>query len=54
MVFSVAPQLWDSLLAVLSSLTQWKEVVAQWKVQCTYFLFTVAMDDILHTCTCGG
>ena len=32
MAFSVAPQLWDNLLTVLSSLTQWKEVVVQWKV----------------------
>ena len=33
MVFSVAPQLWDNLLSVLSSLTLWKEVVVQWKVR---------------------
>ena len=32
MVFGVSPQLWDDLLSVLSSLTQWKEVVNQWKV----------------------
>ena len=32
LVTKVSPRLWDSLLAVLSSLTQWKEVVTQWKV----------------------
>ena len=32
MATKVSPQLWDNLLAVLSSLTQWREVVQQWKV----------------------
>lgn len=32
MVTKVSPQLWDNLLAVLSSLTEWREVVQQWKV----------------------
>jgi len=32
MVTKVSPQLWDNLLAVLSSLTEWREVVQQWKI----------------------
>ena len=32
MVMKVPSDQWDSLLAVLSSLTQWKEVIIQWKV----------------------
>ena len=36
MVTRVSPALWDNLLAVLSSLTQWKEVVQQWQVRCVF------------------
>lgn len=32
-VTKVSPQLWDNLLAVLSTLTHWKEVVKQWQVR---------------------
>ena len=32
MVTKVTAKLWDQLLNVLSSLTNWKEVVVEWKV----------------------
>ena len=52
MAFSVAPQLWDNLLTVLSSLTLWKEVVIQWKVYfshitCLYMYMYIHMYIIL-------
>lgn len=32
MATNVNPALWDKLVEVLHSLTQWKEVIIQWKV----------------------
>lgn len=52
MVFNVSPQLWDNLLAVLSSLTQWKEVVITWKVSAACEELGCGLSHVSWLCYC--
>jgi hypothetical protein len=39
----ISPELWDQFLMVLSSLTQWEELIREWAVSNIYFLVTNIM-----------
>jgi hypothetical protein len=39
----ISPKLWDQFLEVLSSLTQWEELIREWAVSNIYFLITSIM-----------
>ncbi len=39
MATKVSHRLWDDLLAVVSSLTRWREVITEWQVRTNQYMY---------------
>jgi hypothetical protein len=49
----ISPELWDQFLVVLSSLTQWEELIREWAVSNIYFLISsFILQSRLNTVQC--
>jgi hypothetical protein len=49
----ISPELWDQFLVVLSSLTQWEELIREWAVSNIYFFITsIMLQNKMKTVQC--